>query len=470
MRFSASTTAERILPSRLAERVRPLLERIDAALFASDTTGAAGRMSLAAFFIRIVNALIAFGSQVLLARWMGGFEYGIFVLVWVTMIIVANLSCLGTHTVVIRFVPQYLANENHAKLRGILLASRLFAFLLSCGVTLAGITGLWFFSPRIEAYYLVPFYLGVICVPMMALTDVLEGIARANSWVFSALLPTYLFRPVLILVFMVAALTAGFPASAETAITAAILATYITAVGQLAAVSGRAEKRVPPGPRTYEPVNWLVVSMPIFLIEGFFFLLVNADVLMIGYFMSPGDVAVYFAAVKTLAVVHFVYFAVKAGVAQRYAHFAHSDNQARFKRFVRETVSWTFWPSVLVGVVVLVLGEVLLGLFGNEFRYGYPLLFVLIVGIIARAAVGPAESVLTMSGNQNTCAAVYAAALAVNLCLNVLLIPLYGLWGAAAATSVAMTFESAALAITVWRRLGIIMVVFTPSSTARKSG
>ena len=50
--------------------------------------GEAGRMSVIAFSIRIVSAVIAFISQVLMARWMGSFEYGIFVLVWTTMIII----------------------------------------------------------------------------------------------------------------------------------------------------------------------------------------------------------------------------------------------------------------------------------------------------------------------------------------------------------------------------------------------
>ena len=83
MRFSAATTADRLLPERLALRARPLLGRIDAVLFSADERGEAGRMSLIAFAIRIVSAAIAFVSQVLLARWMGSFEYGIFVLVWV---------------------------------------------------------------------------------------------------------------------------------------------------------------------------------------------------------------------------------------------------------------------------------------------------------------------------------------------------------------------------------------------------
>ena len=87
--------------------------------------------------------------------------------------------------------------------------------------------------------------------------------------------------------------------------------------------------------------------------------------------------------------------------------------------FARETVSWTFWPSLLMAIIVLALGKPMLMLFGPEYRCsGFPLLFLLVVGVVARAAVGPAESLLTMSGNQNICAAVYALTLALNVALS----------------------------------------------------
>jgi Polysaccharide biosynthesis protein len=115
--------AERFLRPRLALQARPYLARLDALLFTVDDRSVAGRMSLIAFSIRIVNAVIAFASQVLLARWMGSFEYGIFVLVWVTMIILGSLSCLGFHTSVIRFIPEYRERGMLPELRGILLTS-----------------------------------------------------------------------------------------------------------------------------------------------------------------------------------------------------------------------------------------------------------------------------------------------------------------------------------------------------------
>ncbi|WP_378948325.1 oligosaccharide flippase family protein [Mesorhizobium sp. ANAO-SY3R2] len=464
MRFSAAMTAERLLPGRLALRVMPLLHRIDTLLFSADERSEAGRVSLFAFAVRIVSAAIAFVSQVLLARWMGSFEYGIYVLVWVTMVIVGSLSCFGVHTSVIRFIPEYREKGQLAELRGLLIASRLFVLIASTVIAASGAAGVWLFADRIESYYIVPFFLGMFCLPMIALTDVLQGLSRANSWAFPALVPAYITRPVLILAFMAIAYALGYAPTAETALIASIMACYITTIGHLVSVTTRLKKRFPAGPSTVRLGYWLKISLPIFLVESFFFLLTNADVLMVGFYLEPDQVAVYFATVKTLALVHFVYFAVKAGVAPRYAQLSHGDPE-KLASFARETVSWTFWPSLAMGLLVLALGKPLLMLFGPEFDAGYPLLFLLSAAVLARSAVGPCESLLTMSGNQNICAAVYAATLALNVALNVILLPTLGLWGAAIATSAAMVFEASALSFTVWRKLGIVMVVFIPPSS-----
>jgi O-antigen/teichoic acid export membrane protein len=301
---------------------------------------------------------------------------------------------------------------------------------------------------------------------MIAMGDLLQGHARAYSWPLFALMPTYILRPLLILALMAAALAWGCVPDARTAILATIAATYATTLVQLAGTTSRISAQVPSGPAKVHFALWLTVSLPIFLVESFFFLLTNADVLMVGAYLEPGDVAVYFATVKTLALVHFVYFAVKAGVAQRYAQFTHGEPE-KLAAFARETVSWTFWPSLFMALLVLVLGKPMLMLFGPEFSSGYPLLFLLVSGVVARAAVGPCESLLTMSGNQNICAGVYAMTLALNIGLNVMLIPLFGLWGAAFATAFAMVFEAAALSFTVWRRLGIVMAIFVPTPSPR---
>ncbi len=466
MRFSAATAADRILPQRMALRLRPLLGRIDAILFGKDERGEAGRMSLIAFAVRVASAAIAFVSQVLMARWMGSFEYGIFVFVWLAVLIAGSISCLGFSSSVIRFIPEFRERAMMDELRGIVRVSRSFVLAASSAIAAAGALCVWLAAPLIEAYYVVPFLLGVVCLPMIALTDLMQGVSRAQSWAVSALFPTYITRPLLILAFMAAALLAGFEPDATTAILSAIAATYATALLQAASLYPRIGALIPPGPAVVDLRQWLVVSLPIFLVESFYYLVTNADVLMVGFYRPPEEVAVYFATVKVLALVHFVYFAVRAGVAQRYAQFTHGSDPGRLAGFARETVAWTFWPSLAMAAVVLVLGRPLLALFGAEFVAGYPLLFLLVLGVVARASVGPCESLLTMSGNQNICAAVFALTLIINIGLNMLLLPPFGLWGAASATALAMMFEAAALSFTVWRRLGIAMTIFPPGRRA----
>ena len=80
---------------------------------------------------------------------------------------------------------------------------------------------------------------------------------------------------------------------------------------------------------------------------------------------------------------------------------------------------------------------------------------ILLCGILAKALVGPAEVLLSMAGHQTVCAAVYALALAANIVLNIVLIPLLNIEGAAIATAVAMACEAVLLHITVRRKLGI---------------
>lgn len=466
MRISAVKAADRFLPENLSKQLNPWLMRLDQLLDGSSEHAVAQRVSLIAFSVRIISAAIALVSQVIFARWMGQFEYGIFVLVWVTVVILGNLSCLGFQTSVIRFVPEYLEHGQLDCLRGILFTSKAFALGLTTCIALIGAAGVYFFRETIEYYYVAPFMIGFICLPMIALGDTLDGTARSRSWAFIALTPTYIIRPLLTLLVMSIAHVTGFAPTAMTAIISAIIATYVTTLCQLLAVNHRFQNVVVHGPKAIRFGEWFAVSLPIFLVEGFFFLLTNADVLMVGRFMEPDKVATYFATVKLLALVHFVYFSVKAGAAQRYSELMHTHDHAQLGQFARDTARWTFWPSLAMAIILLFLGKPLLYLFGAQFTDGYPLLFVLVVGVVARASIGPAESLLNMAGKQKICAMVYAVTLIVNICLSILLIPVYGLAGAACATAFSMVFEAATLALTVYNRLDITMFVFAGRSIA----
>ncbi len=151
--------------------------------------------------------------------------------------------------------------------------------------------------------------------------------------------------------------------------------------------------------------------------------------MVVGFYLSPEQVAVYFAAAKTIALVQFVYFSVKAASGPRFSGIMASGNRRDLAVFAGEMVRWSFWPSLVVGLCVLLAGKLLLGLFGPAFVDGYGIMAVLFVGILAKGTVGPGESLLTMAGEQKRCVGIYAVALVTNVALNIILIPLLGLYG-----------------------------------------
>jgi len=466
LRFSAVETAEQWLSAPLLERVRPFARRIDTIWNGADETAIAQRMSLIAFAIRVGSAGIVFLSQAIIARWAGAFDYGVYVFVWTAMLIMGSFSCLGFQTAVVRFLPGYRKSGDLDRLRGIIRTSRLFVLASATLLAGAGMAATWLLADRIQSYYVLPFVMAFVCLPMLAMEDVLEGTARANTWSVRALAPTFLVRPSLILLYIAIIHMLGYEASAEAAVAASVLATYTTTLLQLFMVNRGLAETYPSGPRRSELRQWITVALPIFLVEGFFFLLTNADVLMVGFFRPPNEVGIYFATVKVLALVHFVFFAVKAGASQQFAAYTEPDDRPALRAFARQTVGWTFWPSLAIGVAVLVSGKFLLSLFGGDFADGYHLLFVLVAGVVVRAAVGPAESLLNMTGNQNICATIFAAVLVVNVALNLVLIPVHGLMGAAMATAAATFLEAALLFAMAWRRIGVAMFVLAPHPKA----
>ncbi|WP_247217625.1 lipopolysaccharide biosynthesis protein [Shinella oryzae] len=445
-----------MLPSGLRGRVVPWLR----VLASDDPRTLAQRMALVAFAIRVASAAIAFLTQIVLARLMGEFEYGIFVFVWALVVIIGDMSCLGFHTTVVRFLPGYAGRNAHAEIRGLTSTARTFAMLSSSAIAAVGLLLLWLLRDSVTGYYVVPLFIGFFCMPMIALGDVLESTARAHSWAVVALSPTYIARPLLILVFMVLAVTYGAPHTALTAMAAALAATYLTTVVQFFNIVHRLGKRYVAGPRRTEFSLWLKAALPIFLIEGFGFLLTNSDVIVVGLFLDPESVAIYFAAAKTMALVHFVFFSVKAAAAPRFSALFSSGDRVALATFAGETVRWSFWPSLGVGLTVLALGHLLLSLFGPAFTAGWSLMFILFSGIMAKALVGPGEVLLTMSGEQKLCVMVYAAALAANITFNVTLIPLFGITGAAVATAGAMMVEALLLHLAVRGKLSIILFAF----------
>jgi O-antigen/teichoic acid export membrane protein len=407
------------------------------------------------FLVRVASALLALVSQVLLARFMGSFEYGIYIYVWTWVLMIGALSDMGLSSAARRFIPEYTELKAFDHLRGFLIGSRWLAFAIATAIGLVGALGVWLLRDTLDHFTVIPLYLACLSVPIYGLVQMQAGIAQSYDWPNLALMPFYIWRQLALTLLMGAAWYFGAPTDAVTAMLVAVGTTWLVTLSQLVVLQRRLNAKVEPGPKRYAVKTWLATSLPIFVVEGFYLLLTYVDILMLEHLRSPDDVAVYYAGARLLAIVAFVYFAIAGATTHKFTQYHVSGDKERLAAFFKETTRWTFWPSLAVCAVILAFGYPLLGLFGPHFERGYDVMFILAAGMLARAAVGPAERLLNMLGERTQCATVYAIAFAINLTLCFLLIPRFGIEGAAASTSTALAVESVMLYALAKRRLGI---------------
>jgi O-antigen/teichoic acid export membrane protein len=418
------------------------------------------RLAGTVFMLRVASAVLAYGSQVLLARWMGSFEFGIYVYVWTWVLLIGQPLDLGLGTAAQRFIPEYRESGALDLLRGFLFGSRLVAFGIATAVALICAGGVWLLAPWLKDYLVVPLLLACISLPAYGLANTQDGIARSHDWVGLSLMPTYVVRQILLTALMAAAYFAGLPMNAVTAMIMAAISIWLPTIGQLLVLNRRLAAQIAPGPKAHAVRYWLVTSAPILLAEGFYLLLTYADILVLQQFRPPDEVAVYYAAAKTLALVSFIYYAISATTAHRFSVYHVAGDRAGLTAFIAQSIKWTFWPSVAATILLLAVGQPLLGLFGAQFASGYHLMFILAAGLLARAAIGPIERLLNMLGEQRICALIYGAAFAINFGVCLALIPWFGAAGAATATTVALIIESIMLFRVTKSRLGFHVFIW----------
>ena len=417
------------------------------------------------FLVRVGSAMLALAGQVLLARWMGSFEFGIYIYVWTWVLMIGALSDFGLSSAARRFIPEYTELKSLDRLRGFLTGSRWLAFGVATGIGAVGAIGVTLLTPWLDHFVVVPLYLACITIPVYGLVQVQAGIAQSYDWPNLALMPFYIWRQLTITVLMGAAYLFGAPTSAVIAMIVAVVTTWAVTIAQLVMLDRRLKAKVPAGPKLYETKTWIATSLPIFVVEGFYLLLTYVDILALEHYRSPDEVAVYYAGARLLAIVAFVYFAIAGATTHKFTQYHVSGDQKRLASFFAETIKWTFWPSLLACALILAAGRPLLGLFGAGFESGYDVMFILAVGMLSRAAVGPAERLLNMLGERKQCAFIYAAAFAINLALCMVLIPRMGIEGAAVATSSALVAESIALYLVAKRRLGFHVFIMGAGQT-----
>ena len=446
--------------STVASRSSGLIGRLRAMLGDSSEASLTKRLAGTIFIIRVISAGLAYVAQILLARWMGSSDYGIYVYVWTWVLLLGSMMDFGTSASAQKIIPEYRASGDDALLRGFLSGSRWMTFTVSSLIALLLAYLVRTLSPWLDPASVMPLYLGCLTLPAFVVANMQDGIARSHDWMRLGLMPQFIVRQSLIIGFTAGAFMLGFHLGATVAMLASVAAVWFAMIGQMIVLNRRLGTVVVTGPKAYDFRGWLSVSLPILLVESFYLLLSYTDVLVLQQFRSSEEVGIYFAVIKTLVLVSFIHYAMSATTAHRFTEYHAAGDRERLAAYVAHAIKWTFWPSLAATLVLLALGKPLLWLFGPQFVTGYSIMFVAAIGLVVRAAIGPVERLLNMLGHQHACAGAYSLAFGMNVALCFALVPRYGGQGAAAATSISLVFETVLLFWIVRQKLGLHVLAF----------
>ena len=409
------------------------------------------------FFGAMAGMFIGLLVRVAIARFLGPEDYGLFSLGEATLIIALSISMIGLATGVVRYVSFYNERKDVGRVKGTIISS------LKMGVFTSSIlTGVLFFGAgwiSLTFFHepnLVPVLrIFVISLPFLVLAQILLVVTvgfqdmKYNVYVRDLFQNIFRLPIILFLLFM------GFGVlGATTGYIAAIIAMPFLAFyfleKRVFSISTTKIKSIPVGREL------LYYSLPLIFVTFSAMVMRWMDTLMLGYFCAAYEVGIYnaIAPIARLAIVIFGSFAgiFMPVVSGLYSNGMHEE----LKKTYEVVTKWIFSITLPFLLIVLLFStQTIEILFGVEYVSGAFGLCILVIAYSISAMMGLAERVISAVGRTKLvmwCMFVGAGA---NLTLNWMWIPLYGINGAALATTLSLILTSCLLLISAYHHTKI---------------
>lgn len=398
--------------------------------------------------------LFSFATGVLLARVLGAAEYGIYSYVFALVTLLATPSQLGLPQLVMRETARAMAIEDYGIIQGIWRWSGQYIFLTSILFAFLAVAWLWLQSDLGHDSNLYTTIWAIILVPLVALGNLRGQALRGLQLIIAGQLPEFILRPGIFLLFLLTALLTHRSLTASSAMLLHVIAaTLAFGVGawflqqKTPAAVRNAEAR-------YTPQTWFFSALPLALIAGMNN--VRIDILLLGHLVPADQIGIYRVALQCSSLAAFGLQAVNIVVAPRFAALHTRQNSTELQRLVTRSSQITLLVAVIITVGFIFMGELFLRvIFGASYQAAYLPMMILLCGQLGNAAFGPVGFLLNMTGNEMKSFKGLGIAFAFGTVLNWILIPYYGIVGAAVATSVFLITWNVLLWWSAKQELGI---------------
>jgi len=165
------------------------------------------------------------------------------------------------------------------------------------------------------------------------------------------------------------------------------------------------------------------------------FLVSQADKILLGLYLNPSLVGIYVVASSLSALIPLILQSVNQIFAPVIADLHSRKRHDVLQRVFQSVTKWVLGLTLPLAFVVIAFAVPLMRIFGPAFEPGWPVLVIGAVGQVVNCAVGSVGYLLLMSGNQNRFMKIQFAMVGVSLAINIGLIPVLGVVGAALAAA-----------------------------------
>lgn len=192
-------------------------------------------------------------------------------------------------------------------------------------------------------------------------------------------------------------------------------------------------------------------SYPMALSAVAYFIMQSVDIIILTAYEGYDKVAYYSIAVKLATVTALALMSVNIVVAPKIAEIYNNNDHSKLNKLIKDSSRIIFSISLPVLIILFVFSGFILSFFGENYVLAKDALGILLVGQFFSSICGPGAVYLNMTGREQKLNKILIAGLFVNVILNFILIPVYAIEGAAAATLISMLFWNTLIVTTIYK-------------------
>jgi len=420
--------------------------------------------------IRIGNVALAFGLSVTLARILGSRQFGIYSQVLAILNILAAPVELGLPQLIVREVAKFIETKKFNLVKGILYWS-IWAVLLSSAVViilyafLKPFTG-EMITKEVHSALVWALYL----VPIFGLSALFSSGIKGFTKIGIGQLHEMILMPGL-LILAIFGINLFDNIWYDPALVYQIqIATSLVSISIGGAILWRYYHLIMP-PDTvieFKHKDWFLSALSLSSVNGVQLINKWASLLILGIFVKYAELGVYRVALQIALLADFGRMIVNPIIGPQIAKTYAANDQQKLQYYARLSAGWIFLINVVIYILFILTGNFLIDVFfGSEYLAAYNVVLILLAGQVVDSITGSSVLFLTMTGFENNTAIVRFITTTLNLTMVYIFSDLWGINGAAIATSITLIIWNWIIFWVVKKKLNIYCLPFKIGADTR---